>query len=176
MPPVDPLADDDAPNQVRALAEQGLTDSEIALRVGASVEAVRAMPDVRVPLSPVHDARVERALYERAVGGETWAEVSDKLGGTVRLYQRVLPDPSAAAKWLATRKAEAWGDRPMVATNYVVHIPMPAVTSQDWLRMVRDSGRQPAIEVIASSVPVGSADPDGDSGDGTPILSPPLQK
>ena len=104
--PVDPLADDDAPNQVRALAEAGLTDSEIAVRVGASVDAVRAMPDVRVPLSPVHDARVERALYERAVGGETWNEVADKLGGTVRLYSRVLPDSNAAAKWLATRKAE----------------------------------------------------------------------
>ena len=104
---IDPLADDE-PANVRQLAEQGLTDAEIALRVGASVEAIRAMPDVRVALSDVHDARVERALYERAVGGETWSEQADKLGGTVRLYQRVLPDPTAAAKWLAIRKASEW--------------------------------------------------------------------
>jgi hypothetical protein len=66
------------------------------------------MPDVCVPLSPVHDARVERALYERAIGGETWADAQDKLGGTVRLYQRVLPDVTAAKQWLQARKAEAW--------------------------------------------------------------------
>ena len=125
--PHDPLADDEEPQAMqpsvsvlRRLAEQGLTDSEIAARVGMDVDAVRASPDVQVDLGPAHDARVTRALYERAVGTETWAETQDKLGSVRRLYSRVLPDTAAGKQWLQARNPEQWGERRHDALQVVV--------------------------------------------------------
>lgn len=59
------------------------------------------------------DARVERGLYQRAVGGvrKGWREQATKDGDVVMLNfeEEVLPDTAAASRWLESRKRKDWG-------------------------------------------------------------------
>ena len=93
---------------IRELALAGFTDAEIADRLGLPLHAVTESPDVLGALGPVHDERVARALYARAVGGIAWREQLDKFGDLHRLRESVEPDPKAALAWLQARQRDAW--------------------------------------------------------------------
>ena len=96
-------------HSLRELAAAGLTDAEIAAATGLPLATVQASPDVLVPLGEAHDARVARAVYQAAVGGETWTEKLDKFGEVQRLREYVMPDTRAAAFYLENRQRQAWG-------------------------------------------------------------------
>lgn len=60
------------------------------------------------------DARVERALYNRAVGYTFESEkVFQSQGGIIRtdILEHVPPDPAAAMNWLKNRQPERWRDK-----------------------------------------------------------------
>jgi hypothetical protein len=97
---------------VTYLASAGLTDAEIASAAGLPIEQVQRSPAVLgAGLGALHDARVERALWTRSVGGVTWKEVLDREGGVVRLHSDLPADVGAAGKYLAARMPQAWGER-----------------------------------------------------------------
>lgn len=114
-----PVAGDVAA-RARELSAAGLTDSEIALRLGLTVDAVRTLPDVLQPMSDVHDARVQRALYESAVGGVAWSERLDRFGDVHTLREYRAPDTKAALTWLERRQRAAWGEQARPVTLVVV--------------------------------------------------------
>lgn len=105
---------------IRELALAGLTDEEIAERLGIPLAAVTESPDVLVPLGDAHDARVARALYSRAVGVTRWAEKLDKFGDVHRLREYVEPDARAGLAWLQARQRQAWGEQQREPVRVVV--------------------------------------------------------
>jgi len=64
-----------------------------------------------IPAPQDADAKVEAALYRRAVGTVTWSEKLDRFGEVRRLEADVLPDPAAARVWLERRNPERWADK-----------------------------------------------------------------
>ena len=137
LPPLSPLpvegVDRDA--AIRQLALDGLTDSEIAARLGLTPAQVRASPAVLGAVTDAHHDRVTRALYEAAVGGETWAQRMDKFGAVHTLRERLPPDPRAALSWLERQRPEAWADnrKPVVqvVVRRITDAPPSAVLSLD---------------------------------------------
>ena len=119
LPPLPvPVADRDA--VMHQLALDGLTDAEIAQRLGLPLSEVRASPAVLSALTDAHDARVERALYESAVGGETWSQKLDRFGVLHTLRERRPGDPRAQLEWLGRRRPEAWADSRKPAVQVIV--------------------------------------------------------
>lgn len=105
---------------IRELALAGLTDEEIAERLGIPLAAVTESPDVLGTLGPAHDERVARALYSRAVGITRWAEKLDKFGDVHRLREYVEPDARAGLAWLQARQRQAWGEQQSQGLRVVV--------------------------------------------------------
>jgi len=158
----DPFSDvDDIPT----LAARGLTADEIAVQLGMSVDAVRQAPGyVSAPLTDAHDARVERALWERAAGSVTWSESITKLGERVRLEKRLDPDIAAAKLYLQARKPDRWGSAPSeTARVYVVALPAVARDARSWLDAI-EHGSAPALERVAIEGAAG-----GEGGDGAGV-------
>lgn len=109
--------------QVRVLAEYGHTDDFMAdfFKVPATTwhSWKKSHPDFFKRLKgwkAVADDRVERALYERALGYE-WEEdavVWDKYAKErvmVRLEKRLPPDPSSCFFWLKNRRKDQWREK-----------------------------------------------------------------
>lgn len=145
--PAAPAATHGAPPAIRhtvaELAAAGLTDSEIAAATGLPLETVAASPDVLVPLGDAHDARVARAIYQAAVGGERWTEKLDRFGDTHRLREAVLPDTRAASFYLENRQRGAWGGNAERGVRVVV-VAMDAMRA----RVMSDAdARRDAIEL-----------------------------
>ena len=129
-----------------------MTDAEIAAATGLTVAQVATSPDVLQPMTDLHDARVQRALYSAAVGGEAWAEKLDRFGDvhTVREYRP--PDARAAMQWLERRQPAAWGEAARPVTYVVVE---------------RVQGMASASHALPASDPAlqhGEADADADRG------------
>lgn len=101
--PTAPLAD-----SVRALAAEGLTDAEIADRLGIDATRAAALAADRPDWNAAHDARVMRALYAAAVGARSITERLDRLGDVRRLVADAAPDARAALAWLQARQREQW--------------------------------------------------------------------
>lgn len=107
------------------LARAGLTDHEIARALSMRLEDVQASPDVLVPLGEIHDARVARAIYAAAVGGERWEDKIDKFGDVQRVRSQVMPDTRAAAFYLENRQRQEWGGSVKEGVRVVVVRQMP---------------------------------------------------
>jgi hypothetical protein len=112
-------------HSVADLAAAGLTDHEIAAATGLDLATVAASPDVLVPLGPAHDARVARAIYHAAIGGERWSEKLDKFGDVQRLREHVAPDPRAASFYLENRQRSEWGGSVKEAVRVIVTRQLP---------------------------------------------------
>lgn len=98
----------------------GATDQELASVLTISVETLKRwmVTDEEFSLAcrvggDMADARVERGLYNRAVGTTRrgWREQVTKDGDIVQLdfEEEVLPDTAAASRWLEARKRKDWG-------------------------------------------------------------------
>lgn len=110
-----------------SLAIQGLTIAEIGAAMGVSRATVnrwlKEYPEFEKAVNEgrdVSDAKVERSLYQRAVG-YTYKEkkvivVMDKDGNQLparieTVEKHVPPDTTAQIYWLKNRKRDRWKDR-----------------------------------------------------------------
>lgn len=133
--------------QVKRLAEKGWTDEEMAaffevstrtwLRWKATDEKFcQALKEWKGHA----DARVERSLYEKAIGFEHPDVHVSNYQGTVTLtpiQKRYAPDTTAAIFWLKNRQPEKWRDKQEVEhggeINHTGVMVAPAsVSSEDW--------------------------------------------
>ncbi|QNQ11388.1 helix-turn-helix domain-containing protein [Sphingomonas alpina] len=112
--------DPDYVRQAQELYAEGLTDRELAAAFGVSRSTIfrwrAAYPEFAEATrlgKDVADDRVERALYERAIGYEEEAvSVYYPTGTTepviVRYQREVRPDAAAALQWLRARRPGLW--------------------------------------------------------------------
>lgn len=121
--------------QALELCELGATDMELAEFFSVDVRTVynwkHTHPAFFQALKVGKDAlddRVERSLYQRAVGYSFNSEkVFHNKGEIIRAstVEHVPPDPSAALLWLKNRRGESWRDK-----QDLVHSGGVSVTSQ----------------------------------------------
>jgi len=132
------------------LCRNGATDIEVADILGISVRTFyrwcllheEFTAAVRVGKDAADD-RVERALYQRAIGYDYAAEkiVTPKGGGPVVMpYMVHIPaDVRAAQHWLAIRRAKVWSGMPQRPEGDIARI-----ISEGRARVARESKRQAA--------------------------------
>lgn len=109
--------------QVLEMAERGATDFEIADSLGVSVRTLYRWKaqheDFRQSLKiakDIADERVERSLYQRAVGYEQDAIKIFMPAGAdkpviAEYVEKIAPDTTAMIFWLKNRKSQEWRDR-----------------------------------------------------------------
>jgi len=109
--------------QARELCAQGATDRELAEEFKVSERTLyrwlRNNPDFRQAVmigGEGSDNRVERSLYNRAVGYSFPAikiaiDAKTGLSTTFRYVEHVPPDVGAAKMWLTNRRKGAWKER-----------------------------------------------------------------
>ena len=113
-----PVADRDA--VMHQLALDGLTDAEIAQRLGLPLSEVRASPAVLSALTDAHDARVERAQASPPSEARRGSQKPDRFGVLHTLRERRPGDPRAQLEWLGRRRPEAWADSRKPAVQVIV--------------------------------------------------------
>lgn len=114
---------DDFARMANSMARLGATDAEIAEALGVSARTLnywKASKDgfagaLKAGKSEA-DARVERALYHRAVGYEQEAvKIFMPAGSEKPVYapyiEKIQPDTTAAIFWLKNRRPEEWRDK-----------------------------------------------------------------
>lgn len=113
------------PHQAKKLCELGATDEDLADFFNVSIRTIanwqRQHPEFLQSLKAgkeASDERVERSLYQRAVGYTFDSEKVQVLrdGKVVRVPTRehVAPDVTAQIFWLKNRRPEAWRDKQVV--------------------------------------------------------------
>lgn len=105
----------------RELAENGLTDSEIAEKVGVCERTInnwkKSHPEFLQSLKEgkvIADERVVRSLFERATGYSHPEVHVSNFQGTITLTPLVKhypPDTTAAIFWLKNRRPDEWRDK-----------------------------------------------------------------
>lgn len=112
---------------VLEMAERGATDFEIADSLGVSVRTLYRWKaehqDFRQSLKiakDVADERVERSLYQRAIGYEQDAVKIFMPAGADKpviadYVEKIAPDTTACIFWLKNRKSHEWRDKSEVA-------------------------------------------------------------
>lgn len=117
-PPLIPTADDI--RIAKHVCRLGATDQEIAAALGRDISVIKRWQVEHEEFSlackiggDMADNRVERSLFQRAVGGTRsgWREQATKDGDVVKLEweEEVLGDTAAATRWLEARKRKDWG-------------------------------------------------------------------
>jgi hypothetical protein len=109
--------------QAKLLCERGATDAELADFFCVSINTVRAwqalhgefLQAVRVGKESADD-RVERSLYQRAVGYTfdtvtIFAPTTTRGAAVVEHREHCPPDVGAQKLWLTNRRREAWRER-----------------------------------------------------------------
>ncbi|GMM93107.1 helix-turn-helix domain-containing protein [Qipengyuania sp. MTN3-11] len=112
---------EDYPEQARKLCELGATDIELADFFQVDVRTIYRWKNTNEEFcqavkvgKDACDDRVERSLYQRAVGYTFESEkVFQFQGQIVRAPTRehVPPEPGAAMNWLKNRRGEQWRDK-----------------------------------------------------------------
>jgi len=107
---------------ITAFCMLGATNKQIAEFLEVSTKTferwLESEPKVRKAVmegKDFADAKVSQALYERAIGAESWDEKPVSLGEgqyvVVKLKKKAPPDTLAATKWLFNRRPTQWRDR-----------------------------------------------------------------
>lgn len=113
--------------QIEGWARDGLTDAQIAAKMGISASTLydykakfaefsEALKRGKAPV----DIGVENALLKRALGyeyEETTTEIIEQPDGTKRKHikktvKQVIPDTLAQIYWLKNRRPDKWRDKP----------------------------------------------------------------
>lgn len=122
---------EDALIKLRAWARDGLTDEQIAAKIGIGYSTLQAWKsrhqDIQDALKKgkeVVDALVENALLKRALGYTTVEEILENIGGkmtpTKTVKKEVPPDTTAQIFWLKNRKRSVWCDQIDISTEVVI--------------------------------------------------------
>lgn len=110
--------------QSKKLAKMGATDMELSGFFEVSVSTINLWKIVHPEFSESlkmgkdeADARVERSLYQRAMGYEQDAvKIFMPAGAAAPVYapyiERIPPDTTACIFWLKNRRREEWRDKP----------------------------------------------------------------
>jgi hypothetical protein len=108
-------------DQARAMCRLGATDEELAEHFEVCVRTIyrwrnthEAFAEAVVVGKEHADARVERALYSRAIGCTVERTRVFKHAGEDPVYatykEHLPPDPVAARQWLRVRQPKTWSD------------------------------------------------------------------
>ncbi len=113
--------------QAEELCMHGATDMELAEFFKVDVRTIynwkHSHPDFFQALKVGKDAlddRVERSLYQRAVGYSFDSEKVFHFQGMITrapVIEHVPPDPGAALSWLKNRRGEKWREKSEVDVN-----------------------------------------------------------
>lgn len=126
-----------------AWAATGLTEPEIAAKLGKADSTLRAwkkFPEFSAALKrgkEIPDDRVERSLYQRAIGYSHPSEKVFQFEGRVvraKIVEHCPPDVTACIFWLKNRRRDQWRDKqdheltgkngaPLMPTQFIVAIP-----------------------------------------------------
>lgn len=108
-------------DQARKLCELGATDMELAEFLGVEVRTIYRWKHEHDEFCQALivgkedlDNRVERSLYQRAVGYSFNSEkIWQHQGEVIRAdtIEHVPPDPGAAMSWLKNRRGDVWRDK-----------------------------------------------------------------
>lgn len=112
---------------IRILCEKGATDAELAVACGVTPQTInnwkKSKPEFFDTLKDAKaeaDQRVERSLYERAIG---YSHPSEKVfqyeGKVIRAatVEQYPPDTTAMIFWLKNRRPDLWRDKTEVSVN-----------------------------------------------------------
>lgn len=112
---------DKHPQYARALAIEGLTNEEIAERMGMAKSTLQTWrkkyPEFSAAIKEGKDeadAKVEMSLFKRATGYDVEEEKALNIGGDLviaRVRTHIHPDPTSCIFWLKNRKPGKWRDR-----------------------------------------------------------------
>lgn len=112
--------------RLEAWARDGLTDEQLAARIGIAVGTLydwkKKYPEISEALKrgkEVVDIQVENTLLKRALGYdyteervESGKDGAKKFIKTVQVTKHVSPDTTALIFWLKNRKPKEWRDKP----------------------------------------------------------------
>ena len=106
---------------IKLLAEKGCTDQEMATAIGVTEQTFnnwkKSQPEFFESLKEakeIADKRVERSLYERAIGYTHPEEkIFNNNGAIIRAntHKHYPPDPTSMIFWLKNRKPKEWRDK-----------------------------------------------------------------
>lgn len=116
----------DALTRLEGWARDGLTDEQLAAKMGISPSTLydwkKKFPQLSESLKKgkeVVDIEVENALLKRALGytyTERRMEESEKEGvKVIETVKHALPDTTAQIFWLKNRRSDKWRDKPETA-------------------------------------------------------------
>jgi len=156
--------------QAKKLAVLGLTDAELADFYGVSIRTYMrwkaSKPEFCHALKAgkaIADARVERKLYERAIGCKTNAVKIMNIRGKVVSVTYVIehpPDTTACIFWLKNRDPENWREKIEVDHRHQFKFIGAIPSEEEWLERYGTEKEPLTIEVRS---PIER--PDGDGSD-----------
>lgn len=137
---------------ITQMAREGLIDKDIAYNLGVSESTFYAYkkkyPELLKALmegKEVADARVENALYRRALG-YSYDEITYEYGEeTKRVTKHMVPDTTAAIFWLKNRRTDRWRDVKQIDHEGSLEItnPLTDLTESELRKLIKqgeDSG------------------------------------
>lgn len=136
---------------IKAAYENGLTDGEVAGMLHVSIDTVQrfrqSSEEIRGPLKvakDIADDRVERSLYERAIGyshpeSKIFDHGADKPPLVVETIRYYPPDTAAAFIWLKNRRPNSWRDHHEVDHTITQHtrIELELMSDDDLYRLAQ---------------------------------------
>jgi hypothetical protein len=163
-------------DQARTMCRLGATDEELAEHFEVCVRTIYRWRNTQEEFAEAviagkehADARVERALYSRAVGCTVERTKVFKSAGEDPVYatyqHHLPPDPNAALQWLRVRQPKKWGaqqaeDKPDSITAEMVEKAL--ARAREYRAANPMPSRQPPLEEVAP----------GPSPESTPVPDP----
>lgn len=131
------------PAFAKALAIDGLTNEQIAKKLGCSEDTLRKWTKLYPEFSGAlkegkesADAQVEMSLYNRAIGyGYSETKITKTPDGTKHETRTIhlAPDPVSCIFWLKNRRPDKWRDKQDVEHS----------GSISWVELVKSAGTKP---------------------------------
>lgn len=138
--------------QARKLCKIGAIDKDLAEFFGVSEKTINTWkidyPEFLQSLKggkEMADQRVERALFERAIGYEHPSEeVFQYQGSPVRvdIIKKYAPDVVACIFWLKNRRPDLWREKPIAETDNTAEVP------EDYREALRVDEKAPTKPIL----------------------------
>ena len=138
-----------------SVGEDGLTDEQIAVRIGITTSTLYDWKNKYSEFSEalkrgkeVVDIEVENALLKRALGYDYTEERVERSqdGGkksikTVQTVKHIPPDTTAQIFWLKNRRPDRWRDKQQIEHSGTLEVenPLAGLTTEE-LRKLADDG------------------------------------